>query len=66
MSDSVIVSTGYGNVTRVSVNLIITNAYREDTGNYICLASNEIGSDDNNVSITVECKFISHNYYISY
>ena len=64
VSDNVSVPTGYGNVTRVSVNLIITNAYREDTGNYMCLASNEIGGDDNNVSITVECKFISHIIFL--
>ena len=58
VSDNVSVSTGYGNVTRVSVNLTITNASREDTGVYICSASNEIGSDDSNFSITVQCKYI--------
>ena len=58
MSDGVSVPTGYGNVTRVSVNLTITNASREDTGVYMCSASNEIGSDDSNVSITVQCKYI--------
>ena len=58
MSDSVSAPTGYGNVTRVSVNLTITNVSREDTGVYVCSANNEIGSDDSNVSITVQCKFI--------
>ena len=58
VSDNVSVPTGYGNVTRVSVNLTITNARREDTGVYMCSASNEIGSDDSNVSITVQCKYI--------
>ena len=58
VSDSVSVPTGYGNVTRVSVNLTITNAHREDTGVYMCSASNEIGSDYSNVSITVQCKYI--------
>ena len=59
VSDSVSTPTGYGNVTRVSVNLTITNALREDTGVYMCSASNDIGSDDNSVSvnITVQCKF---------
>ena len=57
VSDSVSVLTGYGNVTRVSVNLTIINASREDTGVYTCSAGNEIGSDDSNVSITVQCKF---------
>ena len=56
VSDSVSVPTGYGNVTRVSVNLTITNASREDTGDYICSANNSIGDDDQNVSITVQCK----------
>ena len=58
VSDNVSDPTGYGNVTRVSVNLIITNTSREDTGVYICSASNEIGSDDSNFSITVQCKYI--------
>ena len=57
VSDSISVLTGYGNVTRVSVILTIINASREDTGLYMCSASNEIGSDDSNVSITVQCKF---------
>ena len=56
VSDSVSVPTGYGNVTRVNVNLTITNAYREDTGNYICTANNSIGSDSSNISITIQCK----------
>ena len=58
VSDSVSVPTGYGNVTRVSVNLTITNASREDTGEYMCSASNEIGSEEKDVSITVQCKFL--------
>ena len=56
VSDSVSVPTGYGNVTRVSVNLTITNASREDTGVYTCSANSSIGSDSSNVSITVQCK----------
>ena len=57
VSDSVSVPTGYGNVTRVSVNLTITNAYREDTGVYTCSANNSIGSDGSDISITIQCKF---------
>ena len=57
VSDSVSVPTGNGNVTRVSVNLTITNASREDTGVYTCLANNSIGSDESIVNITVQCKF---------
>ena len=58
VSDSVSIPTGYGNITRVSVNLIITNAIREDTGEYICSANNSIGDDNKNVSIIVQCKLI--------
>ena len=57
VSESVSVPTGYGNVTRVSVNLTITNASREDTGVYTCSANNSIGSDSSDISITVQCKF---------
>ena len=63
VSDSVSVPTGYGNVTRVSVNLTITNAYREDTGVYTCSANNGIGSDNRNFSITVQCRFVIVMYY---
>ena len=58
VSDSVSVPTGYGNVTRVSVNLIITNASREDTGVYMCIAYNNISSNNVNISITVQCKLV--------
>ena len=57
VSNIVSVLTGNGNVTRVSVNLTITNAYREDTGAYMCSATNYIGSDNKTVTITVQCKF---------
>ena len=60
VSDSVSVLTGNGNVTRVSVNLRITNASREDTGVYTCSANNSIGSDNRNVSITVQCMLVKH------
>ena len=68
MGDSVSVPTGNGNVTRVSVNLTITNAYREDTGVYTCSANNIIGSDDRNVNIIIQCKLIvmcCRCYYLS-
>ena len=58
VSDSASVPTEYGNVTRVNVNLTITNASREDTGMYTCSANNTIGSDSSNVSITVQCKYV--------
>ena len=57
VSDSINVPTVYGNVTRVSVNLTITNTSREDTGVYKCSANNSVGEDIVNASITVQCKF---------
>ena len=58
VSDNVSVPTGYGNVTRVSVNLTITNASREDTGVYMCSANNSVGSDNKSINIIVQCEFI--------
>ena len=66
VSDNVSVPTGYGNVTRVSVNLTITNASREDTGVYMCSANNSVGSDNKSINITVQCEFIIATIYKSY
>ena len=65
VSDSVSVPTGYGNVTRVSVNLTIINASREDTGVYMCSANNSVGNDIINTSITVQCKFVIYLFCLS-
>ena len=56
VSDNATGLTRDGFVSRVSVNLTITNASREDTGEYRCFANNDIGSDNSNVRITVESK----------
>ena len=58
VNNSVSVPTGNGNVTSVSVNLTLTNANREDTGLYECSASNSVGSDNRNTSVTVQCKLM--------
>ena len=65
MSDSVSVPTGYGNITRVSVNLTITNASREDTGVYMCSANNSVGNDTKSVNITVQCELIIIISYVA-
>ena len=57
VSDGVSVPAGYGNVTKVSVNLTITNASREDTGLYVCFANDSIGDDYRSIPIVVQCKF---------
>ena len=58
VSNSISIPTRNGNITRVSVNLTITNTSREDTGVYTCFANNSIGSDSINTSITVQCKYV--------
>ena len=55
VSDSVSVPTGDGNKTRVSRNLTIMNASREDPGVYICNANNSIGTDSRSVRILCKC-----------
>jgi len=65
VNNSVSVLTGSGNVTSVSVNLTLTNANREDTGLYECSASNSVGSDNRNTSVTVQCKLIKYYTYSS-
>ena len=48
-------STNEGNVTSVTVDLIFTGAYREDTGVYECLVSNLLNHVTRNVSLIVQC-----------
>ena len=57
MSGTPIISPiGVGNVTSVSVELMVTGVMRVDTGMYTCSASNILGSDTTTVNITVQCK----------
>ena len=48
--------TGVGNVTSVSVELMVIGAMRVDTGMYRCSASNNVSNVTRNISITVQCK----------
>ena len=52
----VISSTSVGNVTSVSVELMVIGAMRENTGMYRCLANNSVNSTTRNIIITVQCK----------
>jgi len=55
-------STGVGNVTSVSVELMVTGAMRVDTGMYTCSASNILNSASSSINITVQCKsFLSYS-----
>ena len=49
-------STNKGNVTRVTVELIITGAYRDDSGIYECSFSNLLNTVTGTVNLTVQCK----------
>ena len=54
-------STGVGNVTSVSVELMVIGAMRVDTGMYKCSANNNIGSDTAiNISLTLQCKCLMY------
>ena len=55
-------STNEGNVTNVTVDLIFTGAYREDTGVYECSVSNLLSSVTRNVSLTVQCTYVYVNH----
>jgi len=59
-SSPVISSTGVGNVTSVSVELMIIGAMRVDTGVYRCSANDDSVSNDTaatvNINIMVQCK----------
>ena len=48
-------STNEGNVTRVTVDLILTRASREDTAPYMCSASNLLNRVTRNISLIVRC-----------
>ena len=50
-------STGVGNVTSVSVELMVIGAMRVDTGMYRCSANNSIGRDAAvNINLIIQCK----------
>ena len=49
-------STGVGNVTSVSVELMVIGAMRVDTGMYRCSANNSISDTTRNINITVQCE----------
>ena len=57
----VISPTGVGNVTSISVELMVIGAMRVDTGMYRCSANNSVISDTRNINITVQCKLLIHS-----
>ena len=47
--------TNEGNVTNVTVDLIFTGAYREDTGVYECSVSNLLNYVTRNTNLIIQC-----------
>ena len=57
-------STGVGNVTSVSVELMVIGAIRVDTGMYRCSANNSVSSTTRNIIITVRGKLYFINTHV--
>ena len=53
----VILSTGIGNVSSVSVELMVVGALRVDTGMYYCSANSSVNRTIRNIIITIQCKY---------
>ena len=59
-----ILSIGIGNVTSVSVELMVIGAMRVDTGMYRCSANNSVSGTTRNINITVQCKLQFMTTYV--
>ena len=58
--------TGAGNVSSVSVELMVIGAMRVDTGMYRCSANNSVASDVAVNIITIQCKCLIRMYVCMY
>ena len=52
-------STGVGNVTSVSVELMVIGVMQIDTGIYRCSVNNSVNNTTRNINITVLSKYIA-------
>ena len=57
--------TSVGNVTSISVELMVIGAMRVDTGMYRCSVNNSVSSTIRNININVQCKLLCM-YIISF
>ena len=60
-STNMSMSTNEGNMTRVTVDLLITRVSREDTGVYVCSASNLLNTVTRNISLVVQCTYVVYS-----
>ena len=60
LSTRMSMSTNEGNVTRVTLNLLLTTIYREDTGIYMCSASNLLNNATRKVTLVVQCMYVTY------
>ena len=51
-------STGVGNVSSISVELMVIGAMRVNSGMYRCSANNSVSNTTRNITFTVHCKLI--------
>ena len=58
--------TNEGNVTNVTVDLIFTGTYRDDTGVYECSVSNLLNVTSRSISLIVQCMQPSNLHICSY
>ena len=63
-STNMSMSTNKGNITRVTVDLILTGVSREDTGDYECLAKNLLSNVTRKIFVIVQCMQFFYNYIL--
>ena len=56
--------TNKGNVTNVTVDLIFTGTYREDSGVYECSVSNVLNNDTRRNNLTIQCMCMVCSYVL--
>ena len=57
LSTRMSMSPNEGNVTRVTLNLLLTKISGEDTGIYVCSASNLLNNVTRRVNLVVQCRY---------
>ena len=53
--------TNEGNVTNVTVDLIFTGTYRDDTGVYECSVSNLLNTIQKDTTLIIQCMLLTNS-----